>query len=139
KLRFPEGPRWHEGKLWCCDYFARRVVQVDLNGEVQTVVSLPDLPSAIGWTPEGRLLVVSGRNRRLLRLEDDGDGALEEVADLSGLVSYPCADMVIDGQGRAYIGNIGFDFGNPQATPKPGPILLVTPEGSARVAADGLA
>src|SRR4051794_10025629 len=47
--------------------------------------------------------------------------------------------MVVDGQGRAYIANIGFDFGNPRAVPKPGPILLVTPEGRVRVAADELA
>ncbi len=135
-LRFPESPRWHEGQLWCCDYFARRVVQIDLHGEVQSVMTLPDLPAALGWSPAGRLLVVSGRNRRLLILED---GGFVEAADLSHLVSYPCSDMVIDGQGRAYLGNIGFDFGNPQATPKPGSILLATPEGSARVVADGLA
>jgi sugar lactone lactonase YvrE len=133
-LRFPESPRWHEGKLWVPDYFARRVMQVDLQGGVQTVVEFPDVPSALGWTPEGRLLVVSAMDRRLLRLEDDG---LVEVADLSSLVLYPNNDMVVDGLGRAYIGNMGYIFG--QGTPKPAPIVLVTPEGSARVVADGLA
>lgn len=135
-LRFPECPRWHEGELWFSDFFADRVMRADLHGDVQTVVELPDTPTGLGWTPEGRLLIVSANERRLLRLEDDG---LVEVADLSDLVSYPCNDMVVDGQGRAYIANIGFDFGNPQAALKPAPILLVTPEGSARVAADGLA
>jgi len=135
-LKFPESPRWHEGKLWCCDFFAQRIVHVDLRGRVETVVELPDTPTSVGWTAEGRLLVVSAFARRLLRLEKDG---LVEVADLSELVLYPCNDMVIDGQGRAYIGNMGYDFGNYQAAPKPGPILLVTPEGSARVVADGLA
>ncbi len=137
-LRFPESPRWHEGSLWCCDYVMRRVMQVDLESGVgpQTVVELPDLPAALGWTPDGRLLVLSGKNRRLLRLEDDG---LVDVANLSGLLSTPFADMVVDASGRAYIGNIGFDFGNPQATPQPGPIVLVTPEGDARVVAEGLA
>jgi sugar lactone lactonase YvrE len=134
-LRFPEGPRWHEGKLWCCDYFAQRVINIDLQGNVQAVVSLPDIPSALGWTLEGKLLVVSGTQRKLLKLEESG---LEEVADLSDLVSAPCTDMVIDKQGRAYISNMGFDFTNPQDEPKPGPILLVTPEGETRVVADGL-
>lgn len=144
-LRFAESPRWYDGRLWFCDYFTRKVMRADLNGEVQTVLSLPDLPSAIGWTPEGRLLVVSGMNRRLLRLQegvDTGDGresVLEEVADMSSHVSYPCSDMVIDEQGRAYIANIGFYFGDPQAVPKPGSILLVTPDGRARVVADRLA
>jgi sugar lactone lactonase YvrE len=116
--------------------FAQRVIQVDLQGGVQTVVELPDTPIGLGWTPEGRLLVVSATAHRLLGVESDG---LVEVADLSGLVTYPCNDLVVDRQGRAYIGNIGFDFGDPQAAPIPGPILLVTPEGRARVAAEGLA
>jgi sugar lactone lactonase YvrE len=135
-LKFPEGPRWHEGKLWCCDLFAQRVVHVDLQGNVQTVVELADTPTSLGWTSEGRLLVVSATARRLLSVED---GALVEVADLSELVLYPLNDMVIDGQGRAYIGNLGYDFGDYQATPKLAPILLVTPEGNARIVADGLA
>ena len=135
-LRFPEGPRWRDGKLWCCDFFTQRIVRVDLHGNVETVVELPDTPTSLDWTPAGQLLVVSAVARRLLRLEKDG---LVEIADLSDLVAYPCNDMVVDGHGRAYVGNMGFDFGHPDATPTPGTILLVTPEGSVRVVADGLA
>ena len=135
-LRFPEGPRWHEDKLWCCDFFTQRIVQVDLQGRVETVIELPDTPTSIGWAADGCLLVVSAFARRLLRQEKD---EWVEVADLSGLVSYPCNDMVIDAQGRAYIGNMGYDFGDYEAAPQSGPILLVTREGDARVVADGLA
>jgi sugar lactone lactonase YvrE len=135
-VKFPESPRWRDGKLWFSDMFAGLVMCVDLNGDVQTTVELPDIPTGLGWTPEGRLLVVSAQDRRLLRLEDD---RLVEVADLSGLVSYPCNDMVVDGQGRAYIGNCGFDLGGEQWAPNLAPILLVTTDGSARVVADGLA
>jgi len=112
------------------------VLQADPNGNVRTVAELPDVPSGIGWTPDGRLLTVQAMSRQLLRL--DGDAPVV-VADLSAHVMYPCNDMVVDGLGRAYIGNMGFDFGNPEAVPGPGPILLVTPEGSARIAAEGLA
>lgn len=133
-VRFPECPRWHAGKLWFSDFFARRVMSVDLSGNVQMVAQLQDMPGGLSWTPEGRLLVVSAFARRLLRLED---GELVEVADLSSLVSAPNNDLVVDGQGRAYIGNMGYVFG--QGTPQPGPILLVNPEGSARVVAEGLA
>jgi sugar lactone lactonase YvrE len=133
-LRFPECPRWHEGKLWCSDFFARRVIQVDLHGQLQTVAQLEDMPGGLGWTPQGRLLIVAAFTRRLLQLEGDGLG---EVADLSSLVSAPNNDLVVDGQGRAYIGNMGYVFG--QGTPQPGSILLVTSEGSTRVMADGLA
>ncbi len=58
-LRFPEGPRWHEGKLWCCDFVLHRVVNVDLQGAVQTMFDLPDMPSALGWTPADHWAAVS--------------------------------------------------------------------------------
>jgi sugar lactone lactonase YvrE len=133
-VRFPECPRWHEGKRWFSDFFARRVMSVDLSGRVQMVAQLADMPGGLSWTPQGHLLVVSAFACRLLQLEDS---KLVEVADLSSLVNYPNNDLVVDGQGRAYIGNMGYVFG--QGTPQPGPILLVTPEGNARVVAEGLA
>ncbi len=74
------------------------MMQVDLHGGVQTVAQLADMPSGLGWIPQGRLPVVSAHTRRLLRLEDDG---LVEVADLSSLVNYPNNDIVVDGLGRA--------------------------------------
>jgi sugar lactone lactonase YvrE len=67
------------------------------------------------------------------------DDKLVEVADLSGFVPYPCNELVVDRQGRAYIANIGFDFGDPEAEPQLASILVVTPEGNVRVVADGLA
>jgi sugar lactone lactonase YvrE len=133
-IRFPECPRWHEGKLWFFDFFARRVMSVDLGGNVQMVAELQDMPGGLGWSREGCLLVVSAFARRLLRLEE---GGLVEVADLSSVVNAPNNDLVVDGQGRAYIGNMGYVFG--RGAPQPGPIVLITPEGSARVVAEELA
>jgi sugar lactone lactonase YvrE len=135
-LRFPESPRWHDGKLWFCDYATCRVMHVDLDGRVQTVVELPDLPTALDWTPDGRLLVVSATARRLLQLADEG---VIEVANLSGLVPYACGELIVDKQGRAYVGNIGYDFGTPPPVHVPGSIVLVTPDGPARIVAEGLA
>lgn len=134
-LRFPEGPRWHEGKLWFSDYSTQRIMNVDLNGNAQTVVTLPDLPTAHDWTPDGRLFIVSATARLLLSLED---GELVEVADMSELVPYACGELVVDRHGRAYVGNIGFEFGTPPAVPNPGSILLVTPEGNAQIVAGEL-
>jgi sugar lactone lactonase YvrE len=139
-LKFPEGPRWHDGKLWFTDYATRRVMHVDLQGNIQTVVEVPDLPTAFDWTPDGRLLIVSSGQRRLLTLKD---GNLVTFADMSGLVPYNCGELVVDGQGRAYVGNAGYDvfeFGpGYQSPPKTGPLLLVTPEGDARIVAEGMA
>src|SRR3989475_6084277 len=106
-LVFPEGPRWHAGKLWFSDMHAHRVMTVDLAGRAETVVEVPGRPSGLGWLPDGRLLVVSMTDRRLLRLDPSG---LTEVADLSALATFHCNDMVVDAVGRAYVGNFGFDF-----------------------------
>ena len=131
---FPEGPRWHEGKLWVSDMQSRWVTTVDLQGKAEKIVEVPGSPSGLGWLPDGRLLVVSMTDRRLLRL--DGEG-LSEVADLSRLASFHCNDMVVDWRGRAYIGNFGFDFAA-GAPVSPAEIVLVTPEGQARVVSAGL-
>jgi sugar lactone lactonase YvrE len=133
-LCFAEGPRWHEGRLWFSDMHAHRVVAVDLDARQETICEVPAQPSGLGWLPDGRLLVVSMTDRRLLRLDE---GELEEVADLSGLATFHCNDMVVDARGNAYVGNFGFDLHAGEA-PSPTCMILVTPEGEMRVAADGL-
>jgi sugar lactone lactonase YvrE len=133
-LAFPEGPRWHEGRFWFSDMHDKTVKAVDSNGRVEDVVEVPGDPSGLGWLPDGRLLVVSMTDRRLLRLDP---GGLAEVADLSALASYHCNDMVTDASGRSYVGNFGFDL-HTRATPKPAQLVLVTPEGDTRVVADDL-
>jgi sugar lactone lactonase YvrE len=74
------------------------------------------------------------RDRRLLRLDT---GGLTEVADLSALASFHCNDMVVDAQGRAYIGNFGFDL-HESAKRKKAELILVTPDGDARIVAEDL-
>jgi sugar lactone lactonase YvrE len=83
-LGFPEGPRWHDGKLWFSDMGTSRVMTVDLDGRLQEVVEVPGRPSGLGWLPDGRLVIVSMGERRLVRLES---GGLVEHADLRALVS----------------------------------------------------
>jgi len=105
-LSFPEGPRWHDGKLYLSDFYTHRVLAVGLDGRSETVVEVPKRPSGLGWTPDGSLLVVSMQDRRLMRL--DG-GGLRIVAELGALATGPCNDMVVDSVGRAYVGNFGYD------------------------------
>src|SRR5262249_55560110 len=96
---------------------------------------VPGQPSGLGWLPDGRLLVVSMTDRRLLRLDPSG---LSVVADLSDVATFHCNDMVVDRQGRAYIGNFGSDFEGGGA-PRPAVLALVLPDGTVRVAAEELA
>lgn len=133
-LSFPEGPRWHDGRLFFSDQHDHRVVAMSPDGAAETVVEVPQQPSGIGWLPDGRMLVVSMLDRRVLRLED---GQLVEHADLSAFAPAACNDMVVDGQGRAYVGHFGFDmYGG--AGPKDASVLLARPDGSVSVAAEPL-
>ena len=102
---FPEAPRWHDGKLWFSDMQAYQVMTVDLAGNAEEIVEVPGQPSGLGWLPTGQMLVVSMVDRRLMRLDPKG---LTEIADLSELASFHCNDMVVDREGRSYIGNFGF-------------------------------
>jgi sugar lactone lactonase YvrE len=134
-LAFPEGPRWHDGHLVFSDQHDRRVVRMDPSGKAETLVEVPQQPSGLGWLPDGRMLIVSMLDRRLLRLEA---GRLVEHADLSTLATGECNDMVVDSNGRAYVGNFGFDmYGGEEA--RETCIILVDPDGTVSIAADGIA
>ena len=134
-LAFPEGPRWRDGHLVFSDQHDRRVVRMDPSGKAETLVEVPEQPSGLGWLPDGRMLIVSMLDRRVLRLEN---GRLVEHADLSTLATGECNDMVVDSNGRAYVGNFGFDmYGGEDACETC--IILVEPDGAVSVAADGIA
>ena len=89
-LTFAEGPRWHDRKLWFSDFYAHEVITVDEEGKRATIVKVPEQPSGLGWTPDNKLLIVSMRDQKLLRLEDSG---LVEHADLSKFANYWCNDL----------------------------------------------
>jgi sugar lactone lactonase YvrE len=128
-LAFGESPRWHEDRLWFSNWGTQEVVAVDLEGKSQVMLRVPTtIPFCIDWLPDGRLLVVSGREGLLLRREPDGE--LLTHADLSGLASI-WNEIVVDGRGNIYINGGGFDA--------PGIIALITPDGSTRLVADGIA
>jgi sugar lactone lactonase YvrE len=129
-LDFPEGPRWHEGKLWFSDMGTGRVTCVDLDGHAEIIAKVAGTPSGLGWYADGSLLVVSMEDRRLLRM---GSSGLQEIADLSAHASFSLNDMVVDRHARAYIGNFGYDFSDPSADPRLAEIVLVMPNGNARV------
>jgi sugar lactone lactonase YvrE len=134
-LAFPESPRWHDGRLWFCDWGTQAIITVDIDGESEVIPDVPTFPFSIDWLPDGRLLIVSASEGRLLRQEPDG--SLVTHADLSGLSDKPWNEIVVDGRGNAYLNNIGFDF--PEGAFAPGLIAFVTPDGSVRQVADDVA
>jgi sugar lactone lactonase YvrE len=133
-LKFPEQPRWHGDRLWFSDWGTREVIAVDLDRNSEVILQAPAFPCCVDWLPDGRLLVVSAREGLLLRQERDG--SMVTHGDVSGL-SEPAAgnELVIDGRGNAYV-NGGQVLGEGSAT---GIVAMVSPDGSARRVADGLA
>ena len=134
-LDFPECPRWHDGRLFFSDQHARRVCAMDTDGKLEEIIDVIGQPSGLGWMPDGRMLVVSMHERRVLRL--DG-GTLVEHSDLSQLAPSQCNDMVVAASGRAYVGNFGFDIYTGEQ-PCETVVIAVEPDGTARVAAENVA
>jgi sugar lactone lactonase YvrE len=135
-LSFTECPRWREGRLYVSDRYTRRILAIAVDGAVETFAQTPGLPAGIGFLPDGRLLITSMRDRKVLRREHDG--SIVEHADLSALAPGELNDMLVDGDGRAWVGNFGFDlFGGAPASSTV--LISVAPDGTAAIAASDLA
>jgi sugar lactone lactonase YvrE len=131
-LAFGESPRWHDGRLVVSDWGAGEVLGVADDGSAEVLARADAFPLCVDFLPDGRMLLVAGPT--LLRQEPDG--ALVPHADLAAFGTTPFNDIVVDDRGNAYVNNIGFDFGEGEV--QPGFVLLVRPDGLARVVADGL-
>jgi sugar lactone lactonase YvrE len=125
-LGFPESTRWHDGRVWVCNWGTGEVLAVSTECECDVMVCMDPqtLPFSIDWDLDGRLLVIDGPRRLLLRQQPDGSH--EEVADLTGFGSGPFNELVVDARGKAYV-NGG-----------PGTIVCVRPDGGVDQVADGL-
>jgi sugar lactone lactonase YvrE len=134
-LSFTECPRWRGDRLYVTDRYTRRVLVLTEDGTAETFARIPGLPAGIGFLPDGRLLIASMLDRKILRREHDG--SLVEHADLSAFAPWPINDMLVDDEGRAWVGQFGFDlFGGAPACATS--LLCVLPDGSAKIVADQL-
>ena len=124
-LAMGESPRWHEDRLWFSDWGAHEINAAHVDGTSEVAVRVPfALPFCIDWLPDGRLLIVSGREGLVMRKERDG--SLVTHADLRSLSDKGWNEIVVDGRGNAYV-NGG-----------PG-VALLAPDGSIRLVADSFA
>src|SRR5262245_23018472 len=112
-----ESPRWHEGRLWLSDWSAQEILATDSNGKTEVMVRTPfGLPFCFDWLPDGRLLIVAGREHRIVRVERDG--TLATHADLGDVSDQIWNEIVVDGRGNAFV-NGGT-----------GVVAVLTPEGA---------
>ena len=126
---FFEGARWHDGHFYVSDLYAGEVLRVGLDGSAEVIVALDgDQPSGLGWLPDGTLLVVGMKQRRLWACAPGQAPRLH--ADITALTGGFANDMVVDRQGRAYISNLGFDLFT-GAPPAPATLTRVDPDGRA--------
>jgi sugar lactone lactonase YvrE len=119
-IAYPEAPRWYRDALWFSDVHNFRLMRCGLAGDPTVVAEVPGRPSGMGVTPDGRLLLATAMEKALHWVEDDG---LVAAVDLAPLTSGLLNDMIVDAQGRAYVGDTGYDLGA-GASPAPGRILV---------------
>jgi sugar lactone lactonase YvrE len=127
-LGIPESPRWHDGRLWFCNWIDQQILAVGPDGtpEVTTAPVKKLMGWSIDWLPDGRLLMTGDKLRR-----QEPDGPVVVHADQSA------NEIVVDRRGNIYLNGADFDFAG-GAAPEPGYIKLVTPDGRLRQVADDI-
>ncbi|MFE9093541.1 SMP-30/gluconolactonase/LRE family protein [Streptomyces sp. NPDC007264] len=128
RIVYPESPRWRDGELWFSDVHDYAVKRVTADGFVHTVVRVPSRPAGLGFLPDGRLLIAGALDRCLWTW--DGD-TLALVADLSDMTRGLLNDMVVDGAGRAFVGDTGFNLMAGEQ-PRPGQVILAVEDPGTR-------
>jgi sugar lactone lactonase YvrE len=134
-LGFGESPRWHNNRLWFSNWVVQDVVAMDPDGKMEVITKMPSFPFSIDWLPDGRLVIISGRERLLMLMEPNG--SLVTHADLTAL-SGGCNEIVVDGRGNIYVNGSGLNPA-PGEQFAPGIIALITPDGLVKQVAEGIA
>jgi sugar lactone lactonase YvrE len=135
-LVFGEGLRWHDSRLWLSDMLARKVYAFTEDGTRELIAEVPGRPNGLAFLPDGRLVIASMADGRLLRRERSGE--LVEHANMSALMTGYSGDIAVDGVGRAYVDDVGYRVFE-GAKFAPGRLILVQPSGESRVLEEGLA
>jgi len=133
-IKMGESPRWHDGRLWFCDWIGQTLYALDGDGTSEKIAHIASLPFCIDWLSDGRLLVVNAAENRLMRRE--ADGGFVTHADLAPLSAMPWNEIAVHKSGNIYLNNIDHTFGGEF---RPGFVALLKPDGTLSKVAEGLA
>lgn len=135
-LRFTESPRWRGDRLWFIDIHDSAIKSVSPAGELRTEIALPFKPNGLGFAPDGSVVFSDALSLRMKRWKD---GALHDLADLSGVCVFCLSDAITDAAGRTWVSDIGYNFWNPDAPPAETCVLVrIDPDGAVTRAAGDL-
>ncbi len=123
-LLMGESPRWHDGRLWLCDWLAGEVLTVDADGRTEVVRRVEGLPVSVDWLPDGREVYTTNQGVVV------GPGLMPY-----GGIGRPWNEIVVDAVGRVYVNMPG---SMPGEEPRPGIAAVVLPDGETRDVADDL-
>jgi sugar lactone lactonase YvrE len=132
---FPEGLRFHEGRIWFSDMHTGEIISTDPDdGSSRVEHSIDDRPSGLGWLDDGSLLVSSMLRRQVLRIHPDGSHTVH--ADLSHLEKHPTNELLVDDNGQAFLGSFGYDIYADEPL-VPASVYRIAPDGTVSIAAEG--
>jgi sugar lactone lactonase YvrE len=113
-LRFTESPRWRGDRLWFIDIHDNAIKSVSLAGDLRTELSLTFKPNGLGFLPDGSAVFSDALSLKMKRW----DGAVvHDLAQLDDVAVFCLSDAIVDRAGRTYVGDIGYNFWNPEASP----------------------
>jgi sugar lactone lactonase YvrE len=125
-LSLGESPRWHDGRLWVCDWLAGHVLSFGPGGDSRVELTVTGMPFSVDWLPDGRAVLTGPQG--VTTADGEHYGAAPELWN----------EIVVHPRGDVYINTIGFDLGAGE-DPKPGSVHLVRPDGSSQQVAGDLA
>ena len=121
-LGLGESPRWHDGRLWVCDWVAGEVLAFDEAGGREVMLRMSGLPFSIDWLPDGRPVLTSDRGVVVA-----ADGGLAAY----GGTGQGWNEIVVDPRGHVFVNRAGFDLMAGEE-PRPGALAVITPDGATR-------
>ena len=120
-LGLGESPRWHEDRLWVCDWVAGEVLSFDESGSRRVELAMSGLPFSVDWLPDGRTVLTSSEGV----VTADADGALTAY----GASGQGWNEIVVDARGNTFVNEVGFDLMSGEE-PRSGTVWVVRPDGS---------